>query len=307
MGTLAVPAGTVFGRWTVIEEAPRISARSDRAMHCRCECGTEKVLRLAALRAGTTTSCGCGQREGVRADVPPGTVFGRLTVLGEAPRMGADRVRAMLCQCECGKQKAVRLGALRSGNTKSCGCVNRGVGTKNPAQVEPGEVPLYGEKAQGRVALVDDEDFGLVMQFRWCVKERAVGREGIGGPYAITRTRDAAGRQVAISMHALIMGRPYIDHVDGDGLNNRRSNLRPATGTQNQGNRRPTPGCSSQFKGVRWYAPRRKWNARIGYEGRQHHLGYFEDEIAAARAYDEAARRLFGEYARPNFPDGKAA
>lgn len=306
MATLDVPPGTVFGRWTVVTEVPSTSAHGERAMLCRCECGTEKVVRLAAMRAGTTTSCGCAQREGVRLDVPPGTVFSRLTVIEEAPMRAGGR-RAMLCRCECGKEKVVPLGALRSGNTKSCGCVFRGVGGKDPAEAKPGEVPLYGKWARGRVALVDVEDFDLVMQYRWSVMEAVRGR-GRSGPYAVTSSIcDANGKQRTTRMHVLIMGQLWIDHVNGDGLDNRRSNLRPATVAQNNRNRRPTVGTSSQFKGVRWYPPREKWNARIGHNGKLRHLGYFEDEIEAAKAYDEAARLLFGEYARPNFPDRPAA
>lgn len=306
MGTVVpVPAGTTFGRWAVIDEAPLTSARGGRALLCRCECGTVKAVRLGALRQGRTTSCGCAQREGVRLDVPPGTVFGHLTVIEEAARAGAQNVRTMRCLCECGREVIARLGALRSGATQACGCRRFGKAA-DPSLFKPGEVPLYGQKARGRAALVDEADFDLVMQYRWHAVDGQVIRQST--TYAATSAlRDSAGKQVTTRMHTLITGWPLVDHVDGNGLNNQRSNLRDATYAQNAANRRPSPGYSSQFKGVRWYPQLRKWNARIGHAGKLRHLGYFEDEIDAAKAYDSAARALFGEYARPNFPDGQAA
>lgn len=112
-----IASGAVFGRLTVIGEAPRQGSRRLRAMLCRCECGTEKVILLGNLRRGQR-SCGCA-RSDTRIDVQPGAVFGYLTVLGEAPPMGARRVRALYCRCECGAETIVPLGNLRT--CVSCG------------------------------------------------------------------------------------------------------------------------------------------------------------------------------------------
>jgi hypothetical protein len=296
MATLIVPPGTVFGWWTVIEEARiRTGPRDVRAMRCRCRCGTEKVLHLGALRHGTTTSCGCLQREALMLEVHPGAVFGHLTVIGAAPNVGNDR--AVLCRCECGTEKAISAHRLRSGRAQWCGCRGRETA---PALLNPGEVPLYGKHARGRVALVDEADFDLVMQFRWYVREGERPRRP-DGPYAFANPyRD--GRQRPVSMHKLITGWPSTDHVNHNGLDNRRENLRPATASQNGANRRPVLGHSSQYKGVRWYPPRSNWCARIRVNGKLHHLGYFANEADAGRAYDAAATEFFGEYASLNFP-----
>jgi hypothetical protein len=163
MRSIEVPPGTVFGRLTVIGEAPRVGARSLRAMLCRCECGTVRTADLNELRRGSVTSCGCARR---KVNVPPGTVFGRLTVIKETRANGK---RAMLCQCDCGQQKTVTLSALRSGRTRTCGTLH-GVAA-DAARLKPGEVPLYGKKVQGRVALVDPGDWDLVMRYRWFVQE----------------------------------------------------------------------------------------------------------------------------------------
>lgn len=94
-----------------------------------------------------------------------------------------------------------------------------------------------------------------------------------------------------------------VDHKDGDGLNNRRDNLRIATRSQNSQNSTKRKNCSSQFKGVCWYPPTRKWVGQLRVAGKRIYLGYFQNEQAAARAYDAAAIKYFGEFALLNFPD----
>ena len=161
-------------------------------------------------------------------------------------------------------------------------------------------VPLHGKVAAGRVTLVDDEDYELVMQYRWNVKEEV--RNGLPhGPYAVTSYR-VAGKIHILLMHKLITGWPRTDHVDHDGLNNQRSNLRPATNAQNQQNSRSGSG-TSRYKGVCWAKRERKWRAVIRPDGVQRYLGYFDVEEDAARAYDAAALEIYGEYACVNFPD----
>ena len=225
--------------------------------------------------------------------IPPGTAFGRLTVIQEVRAPGVKR--AMLCRCECGQMTTVPVGHLRSGHTKSCGCLYREPAAADPASLNPGEIPLHGKLAAGRVALVDDADYDLVMQYRWHVREYVKPNGAKFGPYARTHLRDRH-----IYLHNLITGRLYIDHADGDGLNCRRDNLRGATYSQNAANRGPQCG---RFKGVDLYRARGKWRARINADGREHHLGYFDDEEDAARAYDSAAKVLHGVFARLNFPD----
>jgi hypothetical protein len=160
-------------------------------------------------------------------------------------------------------------------------------------------VPLYGKKANGRFVEVDDDDYVLVSQHRWFIQQ---GKRGEASPplfYAKTKT--AAGRH--LYMHRLIAGFAEVDHRDGDGLNNRRSNLRDATHAQNAGNARKQPGRTSQFKGVCWARRSGKWRASIGVNHRSRYLGEYSEEEAAARAYDVAAREAWGEFARLNFPD----
>ena len=166
-------------------------------------------------------------------------------------------------------------------------------------------VTLSGKKARGRVALVDDADYELVSRYKWHVHEqdRGPGRRPMG-PYARTGVYHPGDRRTRrtemILMHILITGiHTGIDHANGDGLDNRRENLRPAGQSLNMANIRPQAAKSSRFKGVRHHQGR--WDARIRI-GRPIYLGLFDDEEAAARAYDAAARAAWGEFARLNFP-----
>jgi len=93
------------------------------------------------------------------------------------------------------------------------------------------------------------------------------------------------------------------DHINGNGLDNRAANLRPATVSQNLCNRRKTKANTrSKYKGLEWDKTQRKWKARIQHNGRKIYLGSFSNEIDAAKAYDEKARKLFKEFACLNFP-----
>lgn len=165
-------------------------------------------------------------------------------------------------------------------------------------------VPLSGKKAAGRVVRVDDGDYEAVSRHRWfIVGKPATATTRGSGPYAQANIGDETHRRT-ILMHCLIMGAKGIDHIDHDGLNNQRSNLRLANQSQNAGNQRAQVGeKSSAYKGVMWSSRKRKWVAQIGPDGRSTHLGYFYSELEAAYAYDAAAREAFGEFASTNFPE----
>jgi hypothetical protein len=157
-------------------------------------------------------------------------------------------------------------------------------------------VALFGAKAAGRVALVDDEDYDLVSEYRWNVREWMRPGGGVEGPYAVTRRR-VNGGQLSLSMHGIITGYARADHRNGNGLDNQRSNLRPATMAQNNHNQRPRSGQSSRYKGVVWHRRSGKWQATIGLNGRCVYLGVFASEEEAALAYNTAALETWGEYA----------
>lgn len=149
---------------------------------------------------------------------------------------------------------------------------------------------------RGRHAIVDDEDYKYLMQWKWCCNASG---------YAVTSIRGDDGKQKTVRMHRLINKTPpgkFTDHIDGNRLNNRRSNLRSCTNRQNQFNSRPIRGGSSKYKGVCFHIHRRKWLTQIrGIEsGKILFIGYFEDEEDAAIAYNVAAQLFYGEFAYLN-------
>ena len=151
---------------------------------------------------------------------------------------------------------------------------------------------------KGKVAIVDDQDGPLVMRYRWY----AILNKGTW--YARTSLPRVDGIQKHVSMHRLILNATpgqQVDHRDGDGLNNRRCNLRRATQSENNFNRRRLRQVkTSKFKGVCFRPQLNKWYAQIAKHGRVIYLGVFTHEEDAAQAYDGAAATLFGEFAAPN-------
>jgi hypothetical protein len=145
----------------------------------------------------------------------------------------------------------------------------------------------------GLFAIVDAADFDWLTRYNW----RATGGDS---SYACC---EIGGKKVY--MHRLIMNPPagmVVDHANGNRWDNRRGNLRVCTQAENLRNRRKWFG-SSRFKGVFWDPVRRKWRVLIRCNGETIHMGRYANEVQAAMAYDRAARRLFGPYARLNFPE----
>lgn len=147
-------------------------------------------------------------------------------------------------------------------------------------------------------AQVDDKDYELLSKYDW--KLRNKNRNGIIYTYA---ARIEKGEYIL--MHREIMGFPkdmLIDHIDHNGLNNTRANLRKATVSQNQRNRRVHINNSCGYKGVYWRKDRSVWISRIYVDKKKIHLGSYPELIDAAKAYDSGAIKYFGEFAWLNFP-----
>ncbi len=155
------------------------------------------------------------------------------------------------------------------------------------------------ELTKGLVALVDDEDYIELSKYKWFASSNRYTH------YAI-RHLGTLERKV-IRMHRLIVKAPdgmYVDHIDGNGLNNQRSNLRLATKSQNNHHIvRHRKDTSSIFLGVTFRSRDGVWAAQITKNYKKVYVGEFKTQEEAARAYDKKAKELFGEFACLNFPE----
>lgn len=160
----------------------------------------------------------------------------------------------------------------------------------------PIEIPL----SRGLVTLIDKEDFPLVGRFKWYA-----GRNK-NRFYACRRIRKGVGG--LLYLHRFLLDPPLgfsVDHKNGDSLDNRRENLRIATQQQNNQNQRVRAGKkTSIFKGVSFHKDTNKWQVKIKGPEKEIHLGLYLSEEEAAMAYDRAARKIFGEFAKCNFEKG---
>jgi hypothetical protein len=159
------------------------------------------------------------------------------------------------------------------------------------------EIPLKG----GQTALVDDEDYEPLSQYRW------QAHQSNSDVYA-ARTSEVGGKRRTVWMHRLIMGAPpdkRVDHLNHNTLDNRRSNLRVVSGRENSYNRRKLKRSTSVYKGVYKRIGDSEWRAELrgGSPPKHYYLGSFPSEEQAARAYDEKAREVYGEHAALNFPE----
>lgn len=146
------------------------------------------------------------------------------------------------------------------------------------------------ELTRGKFALVDDEDYDKVVKYKW----KACLSNTKNTFYAYSRQDGYK------SLHGFILDiKTGIDHKDGNGLNNQKSNLRSATHQQNAANRGPQINNTTGYKGVG--KVRNKFRAYIKVVNKKIHLGYFQNVEGAAIAYDQAAKKYFGEFAWLNF------
>jgi len=153
---------------------------------------------------------------------------------------------------------------------------------------------------QGKYAIVDPEDYERLSKHKWHANK--------GGAtfYAARWAPRKRGKNLTlIYMHRQVLNNPdsdFIDHINHNGRDNRKANLRPATRAQNNYNRKKYDNNSySKYKGVSFKQKKQIWTAQIGLNNKMMFLGYFKKEIDAAKAYDAAARKYHKEFAVTNF------
>lgn len=148
---------------------------------------------------------------------------------------------------------------------------------------------------QGKVAIVDDEDFEELNKYKWTLM-----KSGAEVCYAY---RKEYPTNKSILMHKTLVNFNMVDHIDGNGLNNQKSNLRECNKSTNDANRKKQRNNTSGYKGVYYENPTGRWYSKIGYKMKQIRIGSFESKEEAARAYDKKAKELFGEFAKLNFEE----
>lgn len=151
--------------------------------------------------------------------------------------------------------------------------------------------------SQGKFSIVDDEDYEIVNKFKWTLNK--MGKREYG-----YRAFKLSGKRIVVPLHRFIVDCPIgliVDHINGNGLDNRRCNLRICTQSQNHMNQRTqTRKKTSIYKGVCWNKLIKKWASKIKINNKTINIGFFDSEKKASFAYDEKAKLLFGKFALTN-------
>lgn len=219
----------------------------------------------------------------------------RLIVIEQVGKTTKSRKARWRCKCNCGSDKDVIADgtAIRLGGVRSCGCLEREL---TIARNKVGHETTYEEIEDGYIihcknsdliAYIDKEDYELVKDYTWNIRDRDNGYSG----YKSISTR-INGKTVTLC--TLLTGYDYCDHIDRDPLNNRRSNLREATHRENMRNCSKRRDNTSGYIGVTWNKKVNKWEAQLSLNHKNLHLGKFIDKEEALKARLEAELKYFG-------------
>lgn len=210
--------------------------------------------------------------------------FGAQIVLRELSRKRRGRYFWVLCAC--GNERAACLTDLVDGVSLSCGCLpntSRTIGPKPPEVRGAVWVPL----TQGKFTLIDESDMGVLGARKWhAIKNK-------------NRFYAVSSKPKFTQLHRAILDAKrgeLVNHINGDGLDNRRSNIRVCTAGGNAHNQKLHSNNTSGFKGVQFSKSKQRWFSIIA----QKICGYFRNPVDAALAYDRAAIEMFGDFAMTN-------
>lgn len=231
-----------------------------------------------------------------------GKTFGLLTVIEQAddyiaPSSGKHYAR-WKCRCGCENQTIIEVmsrSLTRSNGTKSCGCIKKITSAEHCRSMRKFNIyDVNGEYGVGWTLntnvefYFDLEDYDIIKKYCW--HERIDSKDG----YHALCSRDESGKIIRMSS---LLGYKYHDHIDRNPLNNRRSNFRSATASENMCNRSLFKNNKSGVTGVWWNNKHEKWAAYIKKHNVQYHLGLFTNKDDAVRARLNAEVKYFGEFA----------
>jgi hypothetical protein len=225
------------------------------------------------------------KKESNRVYVQKGMVFNKLTVLNLSDKKNPSSNHKLWdCLCDCGNLVTVRGTNLITSRKISCGRCPTNTFHKHK------DGYMVGVIASGKEFYFDKTDIEFVTSHNW--NEDSKG-------YISTTIGELKNKKVQRLHRLLIVEHDYLDHVNMNKKDNRRSNLRGCSKQQNSFNR-PSVKGTSKYKGVSYSKKLSKWAAQIMYDGKQYHLGYSDNEEECAVMYDNKAKELFGMFARLN-------
>jgi hypothetical protein len=229
-------------------------------------------------------------------EFPTGSKIGKWKILDE-PSIKTI-IYQIKCECSCGSVRYIDLDKIiKNPNIKCLQCFQVGVLLKpNPEIILENEVikiPLQG-KYSHKFVIFDTQDIDLVKDRKWYCKpsvRTCYAKTLISGKFWYAHQILDKSKEI------------LLDHIDNDGLNNRRSNLRCCTINQNSVNKTKARGKSSNYYGVSINKKIGKWRSTLFLDYKQIHHRYFDSEIEAALDHDNIAKQIYGEFAKLNFPD----
>lgn len=226
-----------------------------------------------------------------------GSQFGRWTVLRASEQMdGANHKKAKywLCKCQCGTIKTVSQTSLKSGRSKSCGCLWLETMSKPKANRKKNDYDLSGEFGIGFTGntnqefYFDIEDYDKIKHIHW-LENNKDGRRYV----------ESKRQKGAFSLHRIVMNAKkgeYVDHINRNPLDNRKCNLRICTNQQNGFNSNLNKNNKSGVTGVSWDNSRQRWAARIKINYKEIFIGRFENKDDAIVARLKKEKELFGDF-----------